>query len=139
MMLWVMGAPPSKAGGSQARSAWLGPPFRISAPLISLGSDSPILLTARTLNLYLCPVVRFSTLILRGEPSSVLAHWTQEPLPPVVSMHSTTYFLIGVPPSSAGSLQWTTRLSQNTSVTLHVFGGVGLSMMFTSMNFSHDP
>merc|ERR1712088_534860 len=73
--------------------------------LFSLGSDSPILLTARTLNLYLCPVVRFSTLILRGEPSSVLAHWTHEPFPPVVSMHSTTYFLIGVPPSSAGSLQ----------------------------------
>ena len=37
------------------------------------------------------------------------------------------HLVISVPPSSAGGLQLTRTLSWNTSVTLHVNGGVGLS------------
>ena len=85
--------------------------MRMSGPFISPGSEGPILLTATTLNLYLCMGVRWSTLIFRVPPSSVLATGDQVPLPVVVSMHSTMYFLMGVPPSSAGGDQWTTQLS----------------------------
>merc|ERR1719402_98982 len=114
-------APPESDGG-HARSAWFGPQSRISgfphgsgssqgsfirmsSPFISHGSDTPILFAATTLNLYLCPCVRFSTFIFLGPPSSVLAQGDQVALPVVVSTHSTTYFLIGVPPSSLGGVQ----------------------------------
>ena len=53
----------------------------------------------------------FSTLIFLGEPESVCATGPQVALPVVVSRHSITYFLISVPPSSLGGLQWTMQLS----------------------------
>jgi hypothetical protein len=41
-----------------------------------------------------------------------------------------SYLVISVPPSSAGGVQLTRTLSWNTSVTLHVSGGVGLSELW---------
>merc|ERR1719367_1572455 len=156
MMSCVIGAPPSVSGGAKARSQWFGLQsrmsglpqgpgssqgsfIRISGPFISPGSEGPTLLTAITRNLYLCIGVRCSTLIFLVFPSSVLATGDQVPLPLVVSMHSTMYFLIGVPPLSWGSAQLTTQLSWNTLFTFTLRGGVGLSMILMSMNFSHLP
>ena len=48
--------------------------------------------------------------------------------PPNISkLQTRKHLVISVPPSSAGGLQLTRTLSWNTSVTLHVNGGVGLS------------
>lgn len=108
-----MGAPPSDAGGPTPRSGGWRPVHDVGLPawnlarprgpwreyhllhLAGVGLLSPILLTALVLNLYLCIGVRFFTFTFLALPSSVMATGVQEPLPVVVSRHSTTYFLMG--------------------------------------------
>ena len=137
--------------------------INMSSPSISQGSDLPILLTALTLNLYLCLCSKGSIFIWKLRVAMEVDLKTKYKLQPsylraqllqletnhllkfglmllcsicvnrenIININNNKTFsnlVMSVPPSSAGGVQLTTTLSWNTSVTLQVSGGVGLSV-----------
>ena len=121
---------PGGSKGSLIKMASAGP---------SKGSDSPSSLRALTLNLSLCPVLRFPILHSRG-PSDLPAGFHT---PSSISIFSMIYPIIGVPPSSRGSFQVSLQPSLWTSLTIAVegrpLGGPGGARTVNSTSSSSSP